>query len=52
MPAKEYRQRALADMAAAVSFYKGRRGGGGGDGGVGAAAEEAVAELEALDESE
>lgn len=41
MPAKEYRQRALADMAAAVSFYKDR-----------GAAAEAVAELEALDESE
>ena len=43
MPAKEYRQRALADMAAAVSFYKGRRG---------TAAADAIADLEALEESE
>jgi len=46
MPAKEYRQRALADMAAAVSFYKGRGAG------TSAAAEAVVTELEALDESE
>jgi Ca2+/Na+ antiporter len=49
MSAKEYRQRALADMAAATSFYKGRRGGGAGAGDVAA---DAVADLEALDESE
>lgn len=47
MPAKEYRQRALADMAAAGSFYKGR-----GASTAAAAAAEAVAGLDALDESE